>query len=188
MDQYSTIVPNSKSFKKFLHLLNCFNGSWPIPVVPSSLFHLQVYELCMVLYIAFTVCTQLCFKPFRRGGKVYYLKSLLDFSFPTYFLFIIIWHGLKKHFFKSFVGIDLLSIIFCQIKLLHYMVRVQVNECKPPARGRRFDSQPEGLGVAFFATGPGLGFIMYILTTLAFPTHYFNFHLLTTSVNAKYYY
>ena len=29
---------------------------------------------------------------------------------------------------------------------------------------------------------------MYILTTLEFPTHYFNFHLLTTSVNAKYYY
>ena len=47
---------------------------------------------------------------------------------------------------------------------------------------------PEGLGVAFFATGPGLGLIMYILTTLEFPTHYFNFHLLTTSVNAKYYY
>ena len=29
---------------------------------------------------------------------------------------------------------------------------------------------------------------MYILTTLEFPTHTFNFHLLTTSVNAKYYY
>ena len=27
-----------------------------------------------------------------------------------------------------------------------------------------------------------------ILTTLKFPTHYFDFHLLTTSVNAKYYY
>ena len=35
-------------------------------------------------------------------------------------------------------------------------------------RGRGFDSQPEGLGVAFFATGPGLGLIMYILTTLEF--------------------
>ena len=46
----------------------------------------------------------------------------------------------------------------------------------------------EGFGVAFFATGPGLGLIMYILTTLEFPTHTFNFHLLTTSVNAKYYY
>ena len=44
------------------------------------------------------------------------------------------------------------------------------------------------LGVAFFATGPGLGLIMYILTTLKFPTHNFDFHLLTTSVNAKYYY
>ena len=51
-----------------------------------------------------------------------------------------------------------------------------------------FDSQPEGLGVAFFATGPGLGLIMYILTTLEFPTHNFEFHLLTTNVNAKYYY
>ena len=28
---------------------------------------------------------------------------------------------------------------------------------------------------------------MYILTTLEFPTHNFDFHLLTTSVNAKYY-
>ena len=56
------------------------------------------------------------------------------------------------------------------------------------SRGRGFDSQTEGLGVAFFATGPGLGLIMYILTTLEFPTHYFDFHLLTTSVNAKYYY
>ena len=50
-----------------------------------------------------------------------------------------------------------------------------------------FVSQPEGLGVAFFATGPGLGLIMYILSTLEFPTHNLNFHLLTTSVNAKYY-
>ena len=45
----------------------------------------------------------------------------------------------------------------------------------------------EGLGVAFFATGPGLGLIMYILMTLKFPKHNFDFHLLT-SVNAKYYY
>ena len=30
--------------------------------------------------------------------------------------------------------------------------------------------------------------VMYILTTPEFPTHNFNFHLLTTSVNAKYYY
>ena len=44
------------------------------------------------------------------------------------------------------------------------------------------------LGVAFFATGPGLGLIMYILTTLEFRTHNIDFHLLTTSVNAKYYY
>ena len=53
--------------------------------------------------------------------------------------------------------------------------------------GLRFDSQPEGLGVAFFATGPGLGLITYIFTTLEFPIHNFEFHLLT-SVNAKYYY
>ena len=49
-------------------------------------------------------------------------------------------------------------------------------------------TQPAGLGVAFFATGPCLGLIMYILTTLGFPTHNFDFHLLTTSVNAIYYY
>ena len=59
---------------------------------------------------------------------------------------------------------------------------------EPASRGRGFDSQPEGLGVAFFATGPGLGLIMYIFTTLEFPTHNIDFHLLTTSVNAKYYY
>ena len=43
-------------------------------------------------------------------------------------------------------------------------------------------------GVAFITTGPGLGLIMYILTTLQFPTHYFDFHLMTKSVNTKYYY
>ena len=48
-----------------------------------------------------------------------------------------------------------------------------------------FDSQPEGLGVAFFATGPGLGLIIYILTTLELPKHNLDFHLLTTSVVAK---
>ena len=42
--------------------------------------------------------------------------------------------------------------------------------------------------VAKNATGPGLGLIMYIFTTLGFPTHNNDFHLLTTSVNAKYYY
>ena len=36
-----------------------------------------------------------------------------------------------------------------------------------------------GGGIAFFATGPGLGLIMYILTILEFPTHNFDFHLLT---------
>ena len=36
--------------------------------------------------------------------------------------------------------------------------------------------------------GPGLGLIMYILTTREFSEHNFDFHLLTTSVNAKYYY
>ena len=49
-------------------------------------------------------------------------------------------------------------------------------------------SQSEGLGVAFFATGPGSGLIMYIFTTLEFPKHNSDFHLLPTSVNAKYYY
>ena len=48
--------------------------------------------------------------------------------------------------------------------------------------------RPKGLGVAFFATGALLGLIMYILTTLEFPTPNFDFHLLTTCVNAKFYY
>ena len=47
--------------------------------------------------------------------------------------------------------------------------------------------QSEGLGVAFFATCPGLGLIVYILTTFEFPRHNHDFHLLATSVNAKYY-
>ena len=33
-----------------------------------------------------------------------------------------------------------------------------------------------------------LGLIMYIISTFEFPTHNLKFHLLTTSVNAKYYY
>ena len=42
---------------------------------------------------------------------------------------------------------------------------------------------PEGLGVAFFATGPGLVLIMYIFTTLEFPTHNFEFDLLDNWLN-----
>ena len=44
--------------------------------------------------------------------------------------------------------------------------------------------------IAFFATGPGLCLIVYTFTTLEFPTHNTDFHLLTASVhvNAKYYY
>ena len=48
--------------------------------------------------------------------------------------------------------------------------------------------QPQGLPAGLFATGPSLGLIMYILTTLEFPNHNHDFHPLTTSVNAKYYY
>ena len=44
------------------------------------------------------------------------------------------------------------------------------------------------LSTLLSSTGPGLGLIMYILSTLVFPTHNLNFYLLTTSVNAKYYY
>ena len=52
-------------------------------------------------------------------------------------------------------------------------------ESNTESRGRGFDSQPEGLRVAFFATDPSLGLIMYIFTTLEFPTHNSDFHLLT---------
>ena len=37
--------------------------------------------------------------------------------------------------------------------------------------GGRTDGLECKIGVAFFATGPGLGLIMYILTTLEFPKH-----------------
>ena len=53
--------------------------------------------------------------------------------------------------------------------------------------GRGFGFQSDDLGVGFFAAVPGLGLIMYILTTLEFFTHNFDFHLLITSVNAKYF-
>ena len=50
-------------------------------------------------------------------------------------------------------------------------------------RGRGFDSQPEGLEVFWSYNGLFvLGLIMYILTTLEFPKHNHDFHLLTTRV------
>ena len=39
-----------------------------------------------------------------------------------------------------------------------------------------------------YKTQTGTSLIMYIISTLEFPTHNLKFHLLTTSVNAKYYY
>ena len=39
-----------------------------------------------------------------------------------------------------------------------------------------------GVGVAFFATGPSLDLIMYIFTTLEFPTHNIDSHLMNTSL------
>ena len=50
-----------------------------------------------------------------------------------------------------------------------------------------WSSNPEDAGSIpsrkeFFATGPGLGLIMYILTTLEFPKHNHEFHLLTTQM------
>ena len=36
--------------------------------------------------------------------------------------------------------------------------------------------------------GPALGLIMYIVTSLEFPIYNFDFHLLITSLNGKYYY
>ena len=44
----------------------------------------------------------------------------------------------------------------------------------------------EPVGVVCFV-GAHMIYILYIFTTLEFPTHNFHFHLLTTSVNAKYY-
>ena len=79
-------------------------------------------------------------------------------------------------------------IHFYMMYIIYYILLSHSPLCEKQTRGGRgFDSQPEGLGVAFFATGPGLGLIMYILTTLEFPTNNIDFHLLTTSVNAKYY-
>ena len=49
-------------------------------------------------------------------------------------------------------------------------------------RGRGFNSQPETLKLHF----PQLSLKMSIFLTLEFTTTYFNFHLLTTSVNSKY--
>ena len=65
------------------------------------------------------------------------------------------------------------------------VVKIYIIRPKPGPVAKNATPRPSG--VAFFATGPGLGLIMYIFTTLEFPTPDFNFHLLTTSVNAKYY-
>ena len=44
---------------------------------------------------------------------------------------------------------------------------------RPVLYHRATEAVADNLGVAFFATGPGLGLIMYILTTLEFLTHIF---------------
>ena len=71
-------------------------------------------------------------------------------------------------------------LTMCLHLILNYLTGLVIS------RGRGFDSQPEGLGVAFFATGPGLGLIMYILTTLGFPKHTTDLYLhypITTNSN-----
>ena len=64
------------------------------------------------------------------------------------------------------------------VDLITSIATVTYHSRYPSLLGRGFDSQPEGLGVAFFATCSGLGLIMYILTTLEFPKHNHDFHLL----------
>ena len=58
------------------------------------------------------------------------------------------------------------------------VVKIYIIRPKPDQlRKMQLISSPAGrLGVAFFATGPGLGLIMYILTTLEFPKHNFDYH------------
>ena len=84
-----------------------------------------------------------------------------------------------------------LGLLWCNLELFHnskcfvslYSLLVYIIQFTALTRTNLllvrfgFASQPEGLGVAFFATGPGLGLIMYILSTLEFPTHNFDFHL-----------
>ena len=53
---------------------------------------------------------------------------------------------------------------------------------------RPLDYQTSALPLSYRSRCRQLGLIMYIFTTLEFPTHNVDFHLLTTSVNAKYYY
>ena len=72
-------------------------------------------------------------------------------------------------------------------KDIHYKTQTGTSKGKMQLRSR-FDTQSEGLGVAFFATGPCLGLTMYIFMTPEFLTHNIDFHLLTASVNAKCYY
>ena len=56
--------------------------------------------------------------------------------------------------------------------------------CKP-SRGSEFNSQRRPWS-CIFRNWSRLSLKMYTFTTLEFTTPYFNFHLLTTSVNAKY--
>ena len=61
-------------------------------------------------------------------------------------------------------------------------------------RSRRFATAGKALLLACYGqfkltvASQSSGLIMYIFTTLEFPTRNIDFHLLTASVNAKYYY
>ena len=89
--------------------------------------------------------------------------------------------GPRLHFWLHFLSVDayqcqchaLPSVIFRNVKLLKFQDVI----CN------LFLTL-----VLIVSTGPCLGLIMYILSKLEFPTHKFKFHLLTTSVNATYYY
>ena len=63
-----------------------------------------------------------------------------------------------------------------------------VEHCSSNPEDAGFDSQPQGLGVAFFANWSRFGSYHVYLNDTQIPKHNFEFHLLTTSVNAKYYY
>ena len=56
-----------------------------------------------------------------------------------------------------------------------------------PSNPENACSIPSRKALTFFETGPGLGLIMYILTTLEFPKHNLDFHLFIVNRNFIYF-
>ena len=64
-------------------------------------------------------------------------------------------------------------------KDIHYKTQTRTSCEKCNSKAFRLGIEPASSGLLFFATGPGLGLIMYIFTTLEFPSQNSDFHLVS---------